>query len=311
MLFIASLLGLVMPENKCLLVKTASEIALKSDYVRSFFTKKLISAIKLALKRNEIQFESVMKGGGRLFILCSDPQKAQKVLSRISGIHATAISQRFKFSNYAEIEKEVLFFAKRFLKKGDLFALDVRASVTKEFSGKDLENRLGAKVMKEIPGLKVKLKDPEKTIFIEVRKNDFFIYSEQVLGLRGLPLGVEGNVAMLFSGKKEELLSAFLLMHRGCNIFPLVKKPSKEVEKQLQLLVPFNNYREFVITLEKDQKQLVEERNIQAIATPDSKTDSSTFALYEKFDEKQSLVVLRPLLLYPKEAKENLAKLFY
>jgi len=300
-----------MPEQKCLLVKTASEIALKSDYVRRFFTKKLIQGIKLALKRNKIQCKQILKGGGRLYLFTSNPKKAQKVLVKISGIHATAIASRHKFSDYKDIEKESLAFAKAFLKKGNSFALDIRASSAKAFSSKDLENRLGLAIMNEISGLKVKLKAPDKTIFLEVRKKDFFIYTEQVSGLRGLPLGVEGNAAMLFSGKNDELLASFLLLHRGCNIFPVVKKPSKRIGEQLQKLVPYNSFRDFAVTNHSKLAELIKERKIQAIATADSKTDEKSLASYRDFDSKQSLAVLRPLLLYPKEGKKKLAELFH
>jgi hypothetical protein len=102
------------------------------------------------------------------------------------------------------------------------------------------------------------------------------------------------------------------------------------MEKFLRKLVAFNDFRQFVLTEEKDFPQLINERNIQAIATADSKTDAKSLAAYKAFDEKQSLfcpakkpwenssvvalqslVVLRPLLLYPKEKKKELQKFFH
>jgi len=299
-----------MPEQECLLVKTASEIALKSNFVRRFFTKKLVQAIKFALKRNNVEYKSITRGGGRLYVFCSNCKKAQKVLSRVSGIHAIAIALHFKQSEYKEIENQTVSLAKKTLKKGDSFALDVRVEDNKRFSSQNLENRLGAAVQKAIPGLKVKLKKPKKEIFLEIRKRDFFIYSSQLRGLGGLPLGVEGNVAMFFSGKKDELLAAFLLMHRGCNVFPIVKKKTTASENHLKKLVPFNDYRKFILTEEKNLSSLIEERKLQAIATADSKTDEKSLAEYKKFDASQHLVVLRPLLLYPNQAKKKLEKMF-
>jgi len=297
--------------QKCLLVKTASEISLKSNFVRKFFTKKLVQSIKFALKRNKVPFTAIARGPGRLYVISPKPKKAQKLLSTISGIHAIAIATRFRPASYPELEGQTIAFAKHFLKKQDSFALDARASGNKEFSGKDLENRLGASVMKAVPGLKVNLSKPEKQIFLEVRARDFFIYSSQTSGLGGLPLGCEGSAAMFFSGKREELLAAFLLMHRGCNVFPVVKKKSAAIEKHLQNLVPFNDYRQFALTEEKDLPDLIEARKIKAIATADSKTDEKSLASYQKFDQAQNLVVLRPLLLYPEGKKKSLERLFH
>ncbi|MFA4855910.1 MAG: THUMP domain-containing protein [archaeon] len=299
-----------MPGLDCLLVKTASEIYLKSDFVRRFFTKKLVESMKFALKRNGVAFSAIERGGGRLYVFCENPKKAQDVLSTISGIHATAIARRFRPAEYALLEKQIVSFAKGLLKKGDSFALDARVANNKAFSAKELENRLGAAVMKAIPGLKVNLSNPEKEIFIEVGPKSFFVFSSEPRGLGGLPLGVEGSVAMFFSGKKEELAAAFLLMHRGCSIFPVVKKKSGALEMHLQWLVPFNGYREFVFTEKNYLPALVEGRNIKAIATADSKLDEKSLASYKKFDALQSLVVLRPLLLYPKEAGAGLKGLF-
>ncbi len=295
--------------QECLLVKTASEISLKSPFVRRFFTKKLVQSIKFSLKRNNVKLAKIARGGGRLYIFCFSAKNAQKTLLTISGIHATAIAQHFKPAEYNEVESQTVSFAKKFLKEGNEFALDARSTGNK-LSARDLERNIGAVVMDAIPNLKVKLKNPEKEIFIEVSKKDFFIYTKQVKGLGGLPSGAEGAVAMLFEGKKDELAAAFLLMHRGCNIFPIVKKNSKELEEHISKLVHFNDYRQFALTNEKDLPVLFEERNIKAIATADSKTDTKSLAEYEKFNEKQNLIVLRPLLLYPKKKKANILKLF-
>jgi len=300
-----------MPSNDCLLIKTASEISLKSNFVRRFFTKKLVQSIKFALKRNKIECSEIIRGGGRLYLFCEKTKKAQAVLSTISGIHAIALAQHFQNAGYKEIEKQALNFSKGFLKKGDAFALSVNTSNNNAFSRKDLENRLGAAIQKAIPGLKVNLTKPEKKIFLEIRKEDFFIYTEQLRCLGGLPLGVEGSVAFHFSGKEDELLAAFLLMHRGCNIFPVTKKPFPKIKKFLEKLVPFNDYRTFILTEEKNLPQLIEERRIQAIGTADYKTDEKSLASYKQFDSKQNLVVLRPLLLFPEEKKKKLEKMFH
>ena len=296
--------------NQCLLVKTASEIALKSVFVRRFFTKKLVQSIRFALKRNKITCKEIIRGGGRLFLFCSDCKKAQRVLSTVAGIHATAVALYFKGVEYSEIEQQTVAFAEKLLRRGDTFALDVNVANNPAFSGGDLERRLGAVVQKEIEGLKVKLKNPEKEICIEIREKDFFIYREQALCLGGLPLGAEGNVALLFSGKKDDLLAGFLMLRRGCNVFPVVKKANPGMRKAIAKLVPLNGYREFILTEEKEMQKLIAERRIQAIVAPDSKTDAKSIAAFKRFDAKQQLVVLRPLLLYPKDFRALAGGLF-
>ncbi len=297
--------------QECLLVKTASEIALKSVFVRRFFTKKLVQSIRFALKRNKIACKEIIRGGGRLFVFCPDCKKAQRVLSTVSGIHATALAMYFQGADYSEIEQQTISFAEKLLKKGDTFALDVNVANNRAFSGRDLERQLGAGVQQKIKGLKVKLENPEKEISIEIRKKDFFIYREQALGLGGLPLGAEGNVALFFSGKKEDLLAGFLMLRRGCNVFPVVKKANAKMQKAIEKLIPLNGYRKFILTEEKNLQQLIVERRIQAIITADSKTDSNALSAFKRFDARQQLVVLRPLLLYPREFGQQVGRLFH
>jgi len=224
-------------------------------------------------------------------------------LQNVVGVHAIAFAARHKFMDFAELEKAVLKESKAILKKGDSFALRARRSAG-ELSSKDYENKLGKAIMDTIPGLSVNLSNPDKTIFIEVRKKDFFLYSSQIDCLRGLPLGVEGNIAFLFEGKKKELLAAFLLMYRGCNIFPIVKKKSKAIETHVAKLAPFNAYRRCILTEQKDIDALIKERDLQAIGTADESLEN-----LPKTDS-HGLVVLRPLLLYPKELIREKEKLF-
>ncbi len=299
------------PKNRnCVLVKTSSEIALKSTQVRHYFTKKLLGAIKLALKRNNVGWSKILRGGGRLYLFTPQLKKAAKILQRVVGIHAIAFAARYQFRDYTEIEQAVVEEAKHFLKKGDSFALRVRKSVEGGPSRKNYENRLGQAIMDSIPGLKVNLSKPKKQIFIEVRKKDFFLYFSEISCLRGLPIGVEGNVAFLFEGKKCELLAAFLLMYRGCNIFPVVKKKGKKIEGFVNKLVPFNSYRKFILTERKNLQRLIEKREIQAIGTADSSLKEKDLKRYAEFDSKQGISVLRPLLLYPKELMKEKGALF-
>ena len=232
--------------ENCLLVKTSSEIALKSDQVRQYFTKKLVSNIKLSLKANNIYLEKIARGAGRLYLFTSDIKKTALVLQNIVGVHGITFATKHCWKEYNKLEEAVLLQAKKNLKKGDSFAIRARREPKVPITSKDIEIKLGAAVMGTIPGLSVKLKGPGKEIFVEARERDFFLYWEDIPCFRGLPLGVEGNAAFLFKGKKNELLAAFLLMCRGCNIYPLVEKKSKAIEKHVNKLKKFNSYRDFV-----------------------------------------------------------------
>jgi thiamine biosynthesis protein ThiI len=296
--------------EKCLLVKTSSEIALKSSRVRRYFNKKLLANIRLALKRNSVPCARILRGGGRLYLFSSQPKKAAAVLQRVVGVHAVAFAVRHSYACYDGVEGAVLKEALSILKKGDSFALRVRRAVESGISSKEYENRLGRAVMEAIPGLRVNLSKPKVEIFVEVRKRDLFVYSREVPCLRGLPLGVEGNTAFLFDGKRAELLAAFLLMFRGCNVFPVVQKRSDRIEAFVNRLVPYNSYRRFAFAERKDLPRLIADKKIHAIGTADAVVTKKSLLSFRKFDSEQGVIVMRPLLLYPRSMVKEKEKLF-
>ena len=291
----------------CLVVKTAPEIFLKSHYVAQFFMKKLSQNIKTALKKNEISCKKTERARGRMFLYCTSLPKSAKILLRVFGIHAVATAESHSFSNTSAlaetISEKALQATETFFEKNDTFAVRATKAEKKVPSAREIEIHTGAAINQKFSrlNLKVNLSSPKKTIFIEVVSKKFFIYFSEEKGAGGLPLGVEGNAAMMFEGKQEELAAAFLMMKRGCSIFPVVKKKIPALETHLHKLAPWNCFRDFEITEEKNMQELFERKNIQAIITADSGTSETNLGDYGKFNEKNSMLVLRPLLLYPKD----------
>jgi len=186
---------------------------------------------------------------------------------------------------------------KGFLNEGDSFAVRTRVVDSKELTNRELGEQLGSKIMEEFPGLSVDLTNPMKEIFVELRAKDLFIYLEEVEGAKGLPLGVEGNVAVLFTGEKDDLLAAFLMMRRGCNIFPVVKEKSVEIEKEVDRLVKWNSFRTFLFTPISKLQHLVQKKdiNVQALVIGEKE-------LGKESKKKGELIpIFRPLIFYPEE----------
>ncbi|MFH1255756.1 MAG: THUMP domain-containing protein [Candidatus Diapherotrites archaeon] len=281
----------------CILVKTASEISLKSTQVRRFFVKKLVQNIRLALKKNGIAVRKIERKGGRLYLFADDLEKAFSLLRFTFGVHAIALAEEHKKASLESIAEKALAAAKGFLREGDSFAVRASRNGEHDFSSKDIEIFLGRELMNHFPKLKVNLSTPAKEVFVEVQQDSFYIFFSELRCSGGLPLGVEGSVAVLFEGKEEDLLAAWLLMKRGCNVFPIAKKRSKKILAQLRQLEPWNSFREFSLTEEKHSKKLFSEKKIKALVKADRELKSD----FKKSDEKQALPVLRPLVFYPEE----------
>ncbi|MBI2597779.1 MAG: hypothetical protein HYW50_01130 [Candidatus Diapherotrites archaeon] len=271
----------------CVLVKVSPEISLKTHFVRQYFLNKLVSNIKQVLRAKALSGNFIKKGGGRLYIF---PQKKEnvskiaKALETVFGIQSVALCIAINSSEKEEIVSRALKVALAEIKSGDSFAVRAKIVGEKNFSGKELEVEVGSLVLQQIKNLKVDLEKPKKKLSIEVTQNYSFFYAGESGCVSGLPLGVEGNVAVFFSGKKTDLLAAFLLMKRGCNVFPVLEKNSKKIKEQLVVLEKWNSFRKFKFSQKKDLNALVEKKDISVKAV--------VFGFW-------------PLLFFPKELEKK------
>jgi len=292
----------------CILVKTAPEISLKTHYVRKYFMDKLVSNIKSAFRAKGLSGNRTVKGRGRLFIYApaQKAKKIAKILPFIFGIHSFAIAEVHKKTEIAEIENFVLPFARTLIKKNDSFAIRGRLAAQKGYSTKGLEIALGSAVMENFKAKNpsVNLTAPKREIFVEVHARETFIYFSQTKGTGGLPLGCEGTVAVLFEGKRDEPLAAFLVMRRGCNIFPLLNAAGNaKALANIKKLVPWNSWRSFMPSPESALGTLVSKRDISAKALV--LADETP----RKFARELPVPVLYPVAFYPAELKMEKMKL--
>jgi len=288
-----------MIQANVLLIKPSPSIFLKSERVKFHFNKKLRENIKCALNRAEIPFDSLEQMRGRMFLHSPELEKALSVLSKVFGIHALALAHSFSAFSLVEINDNALECLEGRL-ENQTFAVRASRSGEQDFSSQEIERSLGAAILDSFPSMKVNLSKPEITVSVEVRKETGMCYLNETRCFAGLPQGVEGNIAMFFSGEKEDLAAAFLLMKRGCNIYP-VGENSKEVKDNLKQLEPWNCGRAFSLTDPSKLEQLISGSEILALASPESGVSKEDFADYAEKDKEHKLTVLRPLLFFPGE----------
>ncbi|MBU1120457.1 hypothetical protein KJ660_01115, partial [Candidatus Micrarchaeota archaeon] len=117
-----------------LLLRPASEISLKSYFVKTFFLKKLLNSIKTTAKHNSLKIKVLKRTPGMILIQSPDPKKAVKLLKRIFGIASVSVAEKTNAKNMEEIKNLVLVYAKKELGKGDSFALRVNRLGEHEFT---------------------------------------------------------------------------------------------------------------------------------------------------------------------------------
>lgn len=237
-----------------------NEIALKGRN-RPFFEKKLQNNIKAALL--DAPPNKVIRTNGRISVVVADENLAVSLekIGRVFGISSYSVATEVK-TDLKEMKKGALQAAK--LAPGPFdntqgtersrtcktFKIETRRA-WKQFSLNSMEisAEVGAHVLKNIPGLLVRVKNPDITINLEVLKDKTFIYFEKFKGLGGLPVGSSGQVLSLISGGIDSPIASYLMMKRGCEVdfihfhsYPQTDKASIEkVEELIKILSGYQN----------------------------------------------------------------------
>jgi len=197
------------------------ELALKSRPVRRHFEQRLISSINLALRGLEYV---VKRERGRIFVDTKYPAQVAKRLSRVPGIVSVSLATKAK-ADINEICKVALRVAKKVLTPSTSFAVRTSRVGRQMFSSRDVNVEVGSAILSKFKDVHVDLSNPDREIFIEVRERDAYVFTETVEGVGGLPAGTQGSVVALFSGSRNDIVAAYLMIKRGSTVFPVFPNP--------------------------------------------------------------------------------------
>ncbi|NVM46777.1 MAG: hypothetical protein HWN79_17865 [Candidatus Lokiarchaeota archaeon] len=206
-----------------------------------------MSNIKNSLKRKGIPFNKyqMSKDSARVFFFFNnkDIPEALNVLKNAFGVHSIspAIRTSNKLKNITERTIEV---GNKVLEKKDTFALRVKRSGNHSYTSMEVAQIVGKAVIEEFPdlNLKVDLTNPKKQIFIEIRGEFTYIFSEVIKSKwGGLPIEPQKKILVMDIGRLNDLVAGFLLLRRGSEIYPILIdiKEDKSIDE-----IWFSNWRE-------------------------------------------------------------------
>lgn len=285
--------------NYDLILVRYGELSLKSDYVRKKFELKLINNIKNAFKSNNLNCE-IRRERGRVYLYVEEVYKGFEILKRIFGI--TSFSPVIKTTlDIDDMVITALSFFQKNQPKIKSFALQVTRIGNHDFSSQDVAIKIGQEIL-NVTKLKVNLTNPDFELFIEIRNDNAYLFTDKICGMGGLPLGTQGKVIALIDSPKS-ILAAWYLMRRGCRIvFTTVN------DKDIDLLHSFikNWYADLdivMVVLDKQKlyeklKNIAAERSCDALVTGHTIYDTSCDVLSDIKQIKQhiSLPILHPLI---------------
>lgn len=210
---------------------------------RNLFIKTLYDNILEKLKDYQVK---ITKDRVRMFIETTDNiDEIVNILSNIPGIHGIVIAYKVD-TNTEEIKAKTSDIVKTINFK--TFKVETKRS-NKNFPIPSMEFNqiIGRLLLKNIPNIKVDVHNPDYLLKIEIRDKYTYIYSKEINGLGGYPIGVAGKGLLMLSGGIDSPVAGYLAMKRGikleCIYFESPPHTSIQAKNKVKKLVAkLNNY---------------------------------------------------------------------
>ena len=207
-------------EFKAFLIKYA-EIGVKGKN-RFRFEDALIQQMRYALQ--PVGEFSIRKESGRIFVDALeeyDYDEAVEALSRvfgIAGICPIVVEENKDFDHIAAVVCD--YVGERYEDRTFSFKVNVRRADKKyPIKSMDVAALLGEKLLEryEADGLHVNVREPDVLLTVEIR-DKVYIYSDEIPGPGGMPVGTGGRAMLLLSGGIDSPVAGYMISKRGVSL---------------------------------------------------------------------------------------------
>ena len=199
-----------------------------------------------------------------------------------------------------------------------------------EMTSSELAGYLGSKVI-EAYGYPVDLKRPDNTLYVEVDKDEAFVFTDGTPGQGGLPAGMSGRGLVLMSGGIDSPVAAHRMIRRGLKVdflhfsgmpftgpesiykaYSLVRQLDRYQVGSRLFVVPFGKAQQQLKSSGTERLQIVAQRRLmlktaealaddlgaECLITGDAlgQVSSQTMTNLTALDDAVDLPILRPLI---------------
>ncbi|MDW5522313.1 tRNA uracil 4-sulfurtransferase ThiI [Carnobacterium maltaromaticum] len=117
------------------------------------------------------------------------------------------------------VKKVAVEMVQSVFKEGQTFKITTkRADHLFELDTNDINQSLGAEVLRNVEGIKVQVKKPDIEVKVEVRLEGIFLSCQRIAGAGGLPVGSGGRAMLMLSGGIDSPVAGYLAMKRGVEV---------------------------------------------------------------------------------------------
>lgn len=316
------------------------EIFLKGKN-KHIFEKLLIHNILESLSEFRVK---LIKISGRYVLTdydCDCENQIVDCVTKVFGVHSVSPCEKLE-STRENIEK----FVASINLDCETFKVEVkRADKRFPVNSTEYGAYLGGIILDNFPNLKVRLKNPEQIVYVEIREDgNTYIFNKIIKAVGGMPVGSSGGGLLLLSGGIDSPVAGYMMAKRGMMLhaihfhsFPYTSELAKQKVLTLAKLVsvyagnivvhvvPFTKIQEeihkncdgdFMITLMRRfmmriSETIAKQNNLSAIITGESLAQVASQTIESITITNgviNSMPVLRPLIGMDKEDITEISK---
>ena len=254
--------------DKLILIKYGELTTKKGN--RNLFINKLSDNIKVDGK--------IIKKRDRMYIIPNNFDETINKLKKVFGLQGIVVAYKVN-TNIEDIKNGVLEVLKN--ENFKTFKVETkRANKNFEIKSMDFNNIIGGLVLKNFD-CKVDVHNPDIIVHIEIRE-DTYIYTNEIKGSGGYPVGIQGKGILMLSGGIDSPVAGYLALKRGIDIDCLYfdSPPHTSIEaknKVIELANILNQY----------------SGNIKLLVVPFTKLQE---AIYKNVPSEYNITILRRMM---------------
>ena len=204
---------------KAFLIKYG-EIGVKGKN-RYLFEDALVRQIRYALKKTDGEFE-VTKENGRIYatdVSDFDFDEAVEALKTVFGIIGICPVVQIEDNGFDDLADTVIkYFDSAYPDKHFSFKVNARrARKNYPMDSMEINMEMGGRLLDAFPELSVDVHNPDVLLQIEIR-NKINIYSTEIPGPGGMPVGTAGKAMLLLSGGIDSPVAGYMVAKRGVEL---------------------------------------------------------------------------------------------
>lgn len=201
------------------LIKYA-EIGVKGKN-KYLFEEALVKQVKYALKRCEGEFK-VTRTEGRIYVhALSDFDFDETVdnLKTVFGISGICPVIHVADEGFEKLSQTVVdYIAQNYPDRNMTFKVYTRrARKNYPMDSQEINREMGGVILDAFPEMKVDVHHPDMMLHIEIREK-IYIYSMEITGPGGMPVGSNGKAMLLLSGGIDSPVAGYMIAKRGVKI---------------------------------------------------------------------------------------------